>query len=105
MTEFSDERENKGKLYFKNLIILIIFTVEYSLRFWSAENPRKFFFSFFSLIDLVAILPLLLGWIDIRFIRLFRWFRILRIIRFWNIEKKLLGIKTEDSIIFIRIFC
>lgn len=87
-----------------DLAILIIFTVEYILRFWSAENPRKFFFSCFSLIDLVAILPLLLGWIDIRFIRLFRWFRILRIIRFWNVEKKLLGIKTEDSIIFIRIF-
>lgn len=87
-----------------DLVILISFTIEYSLRFWSSDNPRKFFFSFFSLIDLVAILPLLLGWTDIRFIRIFRWFRILRIVRFWNIERKILGFETEDSIAFIRIF-
>ncbi|WP_019504327.1 ion transporter [Pleurocapsa sp. PCC 7319] len=87
-----------------NLVILIIFSFEYILRLWSAENPRKFFFSFFSLIDLVAILPLLLGWMDIRFIRVFRWFRILRIVRFWRVEKQLLGIKTEDTIVIIRIF-
>ncbi len=85
-------------------VILIIFAVEYFLRFWSSENPVKFFFSFFSLIDLVSILPLLLGWMDIRFLRVFRWFRILRIVRFWKIEKRLLGVQTEDSIVFIRIF-
>ena len=84
--------------------ILIAFTVEYILRFWSAENPKNFVFSFFGLIDLIAIIPLLLGWTDIRFIRIFRWFRILRIIRFWKIEQKILGFKTEDSIIFVRIF-
>lgn len=87
-----------------NLVILIIFSFEYILRLWSAENPRQFFFSFFSFIDLVAILPLLLGWMDIRFIRVFRWFRILRIVRFWRVEKQLLGIKAEDTLIFVRIF-
>ena len=87
-----------------DLVILIAFTLEYILRFWSAENPQKFFFSFFGLIDLIAILPLLLGWIDIRFLRIFRWFRILRIVRFWKVEKRLLGITNEDSIVFVRIF-
>ncbi|MCC0176322.1 ion transporter [Waterburya agarophytonicola K14] len=87
-----------------DLAILIVFTCEYILRFWSAENPRKFFFSFFSLIDLISILPLLLGWMDIRFLRVFRWFRIVRIVRFWKIEKRLLGIANEDSIVFVRIF-
>lgn len=85
-------------------IILVIFTIEYFLRLWIAEKPKNFFFSFLGLIDLVAILPLLLGWADIRFIRVFRCFRILRILRFWQIEKKLFGIKTEDSVIFMRIF-
>ena len=87
-----------------DLIILVIFTCEYFLRFWSAKNRREFFFSIFSIIDLVAILPLLLGIIDFQFIRVFRWFRILRIIRFWRLETKLFGIQTEDGIIFARIF-
>lgn len=87
-----------------DILILIVFTIEYALRFWSAENPRKFFFSFFGFIDLISILPLLLGWMDIRFLRVFRWFRILRIVRFWRIEKRLLGLQAEDSIVFVRIF-
>ena len=87
-----------------DLIILIVFAIEYGLRLWSAENPKKYFFSFFGFIDLIAILPLFLGWTNISFIRVFRWFRILRIVRFWRMEKKMLGLKTEDSIIFVRIF-
>jgi voltage-gated potassium channel len=85
-------------------LILIIFTIEYFLRFWLAQNKKQFFFKFFSLIDLVAILPLLLGFIDTKFLRIFRWFRILRIIRFWKFETKLFGIKAQDSIVFARIF-
>lgn len=87
-----------------DLIILSIFTVEYCLRLWSARKRQKFVFSLFGIIDLISILPLLVGWLDIRFIRVFRWFRILRIMRFWRIEGRLLGFKTEDSIIFVRIF-
>ena len=94
----------KATLEIVDLVILIVFTVEYILRLWSAENPRKYIFSFFGLIDLIAILPLFLGWTDIRFVRIFRWFRILRIIRVWKIEQKILGFKTEDNIIFLRIF-
>ena len=87
-----------------DLVILIVFTIEYCLRLWSAKNRLQFFFRFFSLIDLVAILPLFLGFMDIRFIRLFRWFRILRIVRFWKIETKLFGIKAQDGIVLARIF-
>ncbi|MGF1540446.1 MAG: ion transporter [Pleurocapsa sp.] len=87
-----------------DLAILIIFTIEYTLRFWSANNKTKFVFNFFSIIDLVAILPLFLGWMDLRFIRIFRWFRILRIVRFWKFETKLFGIKAQDGIVLARIF-
>ena len=87
-----------------DLIILIIFAVEYILRLWSSDNRKQYFFSFFGIIDLISILPLLFGWVDIRFFRVFRWFRILRIVRFWKIEKRLLGITNEDSIVFVRIF-
>ncbi|MEM8675029.1 MAG: ion transporter [Cyanobacteria bacterium P01_G01_bin.67] len=87
-----------------DLIILIIFAVEYILRCWSAENLQKYLFSWFGLIDLISILPLLIGWSDIRFLRVFRWFRILRIVRFWKVERRLLGFATEDSVVFARIF-
>ena len=85
-------------------VILVIFTVEYILRLWSAKDRRKFIFSFFSFVDLIAILPLLIGWTDISFVRVFRWFRILRIVRFWKKEKHLLGLQSEDSVVFVRIF-
>ncbi len=86
-----------------NHLILIIFTVEYGLRFWSAENKLRFVFNLYSLIDLVAILPLFFTALDIRFIRIFRWFRILRLIRFFE-GKTVFGYVTrQDSAIFARI--
>ncbi|WP_250122094.1 ion transporter [Chroococcidiopsis sp. CCMEE 29] len=91
------------KLDFIDTTILVIFSIEYLLRFWCAENKVKYFFSLYSLIDLMAILPVFLGAVDIRFIRIFRWFRILRLIRFIE-GKTLFGrITTADSVIFARI--
>ncbi|MBE9177535.1 ion transporter [Oculatella sp. LEGE 06141] len=83
--------------------ILVLFSIEYLLRFWSAEQKIKYFFSLYSLIDLLAILPFLLGATDIRFIRIFRWFRILRLIRYIE-GKTIFGyVSSEDSAIFTRI--
>ncbi|MEL6602501.1 MAG: ion transporter [Cyanobacteria bacterium J06614_10] len=67
-------------------VILVLFTVEYLLRLWSAQKPLRFVFSLYGLIDLVAILPLLLSAVDIRPLPLIRWLRILRLSRFF--EKK-----------------
>lgn len=83
--------------------ILIIFALEYVLRFWCAEYKVKYLFSFYSVIDLMAILPFFLGLIDISFIRILRWFRILRLIRFIETKTLFGRISTEDSVIFARI--
>ncbi|MDX2212126.1 MAG: ion transporter [Oculatellaceae cyanobacterium bins.114] len=84
--------------------ILVIFLVEYLLRFWCAENKAKYIFSLYSLIDLMAILPFFLGGTtDIRFIRLFRWFRILRLIRFIEGRTIFGYVSSEDSVIVSRI--
>ncbi len=84
-------------------IILIIFSAEYLLRVWCAENRLKFIFSLYGLIDLMAVLPFVLGAVDIRFIRIFRWFRILRLIRFIE-GKTIFGyVTSEDVAIFVRI--
>jgi voltage-gated potassium channel len=83
--------------------ILVLFTVEYLLRLWSAENKLRHFFSLYALIDLVAILPFLFTAIDIRFIRIFRWFRILRLLRYIEGRTIFGYVSREDSAIFVRI--
>lgn len=90
--------------YYCDIMILILFTIEYLIRFLCAESKLKFLFSFFSIIDLLAIIPLFISVIDIRFIRLFRWFRIIRMIRFIEVEISIFKIKTADGIILTRIF-
>jgi len=91
-------------LNFIDTVIIIIFTIEYLLRFWCAEHKLQYFFSLYSIIDLMAILPIFLGGaVDISFIRLLRWFRILRLIRFLKGRTLFGRISTEDSVIFARI--
>lgn len=95
--------------------ILILFTVEYALRIWSAERPLRFIFSLYGLIDLIAVLPFTLGLLngllggltggllDTRFLRLIRWLRILRLARFFE-EKTWLGrLSGYEGLIFARI--
>jgi voltage-gated potassium channel len=83
--------------------ILIIFAIEYLLRFWCAERKLRHVLSLYSLVDLIAILPFLIGMLNISFIRVFRWFRILRLIRFIE-GKTIFGyVSSEDAAIVTRI--
>ena len=73
------------------VITVIIFTIEYILRIWTADllypeskHPRlKYCFSFMAIIDLLAILPFYLPFIsaDLRFLRMMRLFRLFRLLR------------------------
>ncbi len=65
---------------------LVIFIIEYFLRFWVAEKKIKHFFSLYSLIDLISILPALSTVLDLRFLRAARIFRIFRFFRFLENE-------------------
>ncbi|MCD8027201.1 MAG: ion transporter [Erysipelotrichaceae bacterium] len=75
-------------------ISIVIFTIEYLLRIWSADllypnngkikSRIKYIFSFMALIDLIAILPFYLPFItnvDLRSLRLLRLFRMARIFK------------------------
>ncbi len=84
-------------------VILILFAIEYGLRFLGAEQKLRHIFSLYSLIDLLVILPLIFGVTDVRFLRIFRWFRILRLIRFLRRDTLFGYISTEDSLILARI--
>lgn len=95
----------RTNLNYLNQLILVIFTIEYGLRFWAAEHKLRHVFKLYSLIDLIAILPFLIAPInvDVRFLRILRWFRILRLVRYIE-GRTIFGYVTrEDSAILARI--
>jgi voltage-gated potassium channel len=61
---------------------IAVFTVEYLLRLWVADNRLRFATSFYGVIDLLVILPfyLQLG-LDLRSLRVFWLFRIFRLFK------------------------
>ena len=71
------------------LVITILFTLEYSLRFFVAPKRSKYVLSFYGIIDILAILPFYLsfGMLDFRFLRVFRLFRLLRALKFMRYVK------------------
>lgn len=95
------------------VIITIIFTIEYLLRLWTSNDAKRYAFSTFGVIDLLAILPLFLEIIFanvsslgvIRLLRLMRIFRVLKLMRFLG-EAKVLsaGLKRSANKIFVFLF-
>ena len=74
-------------LNFIELVIILIFSLEYCLRLYVAPKKFKFVFSFLGIVDLLAILPFYLAGLDlkaIRFVRLFRIIRLLKLTRYNN---------------------
>ena len=112
--------------YFKafEIFSVIVFTIEYLLRIWSATADKrfkrpilgrlKFMIQGFSIIDLMSILPFYLPLLlpfDLRFIRIFRLFRILRVLKLGRYSEAIQSIarviknKSADllSVVFVII--
>ena len=72
----------RSALRTSEIVITVLFTVEYVLRVATAERKANYIFSFYGIIDLVAVLPfyLALG-VDLRAVRAVRLFRIFRIFK------------------------
>ncbi|GAB4136508.1 MAG: ion transporter [Planctomycetaceae bacterium] len=73
-------------LFTIEVITVLVFSVEYILRFIAAERRLKFVFSFYGVIDLLAILPFYLGFfvgfgVDLRSLRILRLFRVFRVFK------------------------
>lgn len=74
------------------IIISILFTIEYALRIITIRNKKEYIFSFFGIIDLLAILPFYLSlffpvtkyFLILRMLRMLRIFRILNLMDFMN---------------------
>ena len=60
-------------------IPIVLFSIEYLLRVYSAPNRIKFLFSFWGLVDIIAIIPYYLGLpADLREIRVLRFLSLLK---------------------------
>ena len=72
----------KKALEVSEVVITLLFTIEYMLRIATSSKKVRYIFSFYGIIDLIAILPfyLALG-LYLRSIRIFRLFRIFRILK------------------------
>lgn len=91
-----------------------IFTLEYLLRLFLVNTPRKYALSFFGIIDLLALLPTYLSLfipgsqflLVIRLLRVLRIFRILKLVQFVQESRVLiLGLRNSARKIFVFIFC
>lgn len=77
-------------LRISEIIITLVFTIEYFLRVATAPRKLGYVFSFYGLIDLVAILPFYLSLgVDLRSVRVFRLFRVFRIFKLTKYSKAL----------------
>ena len=77
------EAGTRKLLHVLEVIIVIIFTVEYLLRFYVADKKLGYVLSGYGLIDLIAILPFYLSIflsfsIDLRWLRIFRLIKLFR---------------------------
>lgn len=72
------------------LLITVLFTIEYILRIYSLQRPWRYVTSFYGIVDLVAILPGyaslispdLLFLTTVRILRILRIFRVLKLVQF-----------------------
>jgi voltage-gated potassium channel len=80
LPDISDEL--RDGIAFIEVIVILIFSVEYLLRIVIAERKLKFIFSFYGLIDLIAILPFYISTgVDLRSVRIFRFLRLFRMLK------------------------
>jgi len=83
--------------------ILVLFTVEYGLRVWTAERWWRYVFSFYGVIDLIAIVPVGPGLVAWRGVRLLRWLRVLRLARLFSDRAVLARVTAADTLVVVRI--
>lgn len=73
-------------LFAAELVITLIFTVEYLLRLYTAHHRAGYAFSFYGIVDILAIIP---GYLSLLFpgVHLLGTIRILRVLRIFRILK------------------
>ena len=90
------------------VVVTVLFTIEYGLRVATSARKADYFFSFYGIIDLVAILPFYLSLgIDlralraVRLLRVFRLYKLTRYTRAMERFGKAIGHAREEAMIFL----
>ncbi|MBL4606763.1 MAG: ion transporter [Pseudomonadales bacterium] len=106
--------QNKHQTFFDNFetVSVVIFSIEYLARVWSAvENTERdyshpflgrlrYMITPMALIDLIVIMPLYLGFfvaIDLRFMRVLRLLRVFRLTRYSSSMSVLLKVLSDEA--------
>ena len=92
-------------LHILEWVFTIFFSAEYALRFYCANDRKKYVFSFFGMVDLLATLPTYLsiflsgahGLLVIRVFRIIRVFRVFKLFNFLSEGHMLLQSLKESS--------
>lgn len=104
------EAGTRKLLYFSEAVIVIIFTIEYLLRFYVADKKLSYVLSFYGLIDLLAIIPFYISsGVDLRSLRVFRFLRLFHLMKMLRYNQAIhrfaraFVIAKEEIIIFLAI--
>jgi len=83
------DETTRAWLYLAEWIITINFTLEYLIRLYVSDKPKKYATSFFGIVDLLAILPTYLDLLlpGAHYLMLLRVLRVLRIFRILKLVK------------------
>jgi len=94
-------------LWYSEVFVVGVFTIEYFWRIYTSENRLKFIFSFYGVIDFLAIFPFYIApAVDLRTLRLLRLLRLARLLKLARYNNallrfgKALSLAKEELIIF-----
>lgn len=95
-------------LEYSETVVIVLFTLEYLYRLYTAPQRIKFIFSFYGLVDLIAILPFYLApTLDLRMLRLLQLFRLVRLLKLVRYNKAMqrfsqaIYLAKEELIVFL----
>ncbi len=101
------QQSTRQFLYYSEIVVITIFTIEYMYRIYVAENRFRFIFSFYGIVDFLSILPFYIApAVDLRTLRLLRLLRLVRLLKLVRyhdaIERfgRALFVAKEELIIF-----
>jgi len=102
------QQSTRDNLNMFEIFSVVIFTVEYFIRIYTAKNKLTYIFSFYGFIDLLSILPFYLAFfVDLRSLKAFKLFRLFRLFKLAKYNKtldkfqKAIVNSKEEFIIFL----